>query len=78
MTEVTVNIEIYCGKCGTGSICNNATQLNSRGYGNKDVTIEIEPCESCLQSAKEDGYQEGHQNGYEEGYNKGCSDNQVE
>lgn len=58
MSEVTVDIQIYCSGCGAG-ICSNATGGNGR--------FDIEPCERCLEAAKKEGLDEGYDNGYEDG-----------
>ena len=61
MPDITVEIEIYCAKCGAG-ICRNGTERGGRGYRSIPA-FEIEPCEKCMSDAEE----EGRQKGYEEG-----------
>ena len=73
MTEITVNIEIYCAVCGNG-ICQNATpRTQSSGYNN-EPTFDIEPCEVCLENAKNEGHSEGHSEGHTEGYDEGYAE----
>ena len=52
MPDVTVNIDLWCARCGAG-ICNNGT-ARKRGGG-----FDIEPCDKCLQEARSEGYDEG-------------------
>jgi len=54
---VDVNVELFCGKCGTG-ICDNGTQRR-----NRSGALDIDPCAHCLKVA----YDEGHSDGYKEG-----------
>jgi flagellar biosynthesis/type III secretory pathway protein FliH len=55
-------MDFYCGVCG------ELLGDNVRG-GSKGIA-EIEPCEKCLENAKNEGYK----NGYDEGYEKGMED----
>ena len=58
MPGVEVNIEIYCS-CGEG-ICNHT--VGGTDYrGNPIFTVE--PCEKCLERAKEEGRDEGYNEG---------------
>lgn len=50
-----VEFEVWCSECGEG-ICNNMT-LKSTKYGT--VTFTCEPCEKCLDKAREDGVEKG-------------------
>ena len=54
-----IDISIYCETCGAG-ICNNAT-VRANG-----VTLDIEPCERCLENARDEGYNEGLEAGRKE------------
>jgi len=56
MSAIEIDIEIFCARCGAG-ICNNATASRTKGRG--QPCFEIEPCETCLEKAKDEGYQEG-------------------
>lgn len=55
--DVDVDFEVYCAKCGAG-ICHNANTRSSYKRGMAQVTIE--PCETCLKNAYENGKQEGY------------------
>lgn len=52
---VDVEIEMQCEKCGNGL---NAT-VGFRTIGAGGVYCEVEPCGTCIEKAKEDGFQEG-------------------
>jgi hypothetical protein len=67
MADITVDVQVYCAKCGAG-ICGNVTN------GRKIGTIEIEPCERCLKTEADKRYQEG----YDEGYDEGIKDTERE
>lgn len=56
-----ISIEVYCS-CGNG-LCNQTT---CKKYG----VITIEPCEDCLQKAKEEGYNAGAHDGQNERDNR--------
>ena len=51
MVDVTVDIQVYCNKCGAG-ICRNVTV-----DGNE---FHVDPCEDCLNEAATDGHTEGY------------------
>jgi flagellar biosynthesis/type III secretory pathway protein FliH len=59
MPEVSmnVNIEVYCAACGNG-LCNQ-TEF-TRGRSRNQPQFRVEPCDKCLDSAKEKGYEEGY------------------
>jgi len=46
-----IEFEVWCS-CGNG-LCNQTT--NVRGG------VEVEPCEKCLERAKDEGYNEGYE-----------------
>ena len=52
-----VEFEVWCS-WGAG-LCNQT----------KDVRggIQVEPCENCLEKARDEGYDKGHSEGYEQG-----------
>lgn len=56
MADITVDVQVYCSKCGAG-ICGNVTQ------GRKIGTIEIDPCERCLKTEADKSHQEGYDEG---------------
>ncbi len=48
--EAEISFEVYC-TCGEG-ICNNTTTRKSRTRNEDQIVIE--PCEKCLQKAREE------------------------
>jgi hypothetical protein len=62
MPEISVDIEIYCAKCGAG-ICNS---VQSQRKHNKEVFV-VEPCDKCMETARDEGYEEGETHGYKAG-----------
>lgn len=56
MPDMTVSFECYCSYCGAG-ICNNVTVKEAAWKGR--IRLDIEPCEKCLESAKEEGFEDG-------------------
>jgi hypothetical protein len=56
MPEVnaTITWEIWCAKCGA-PLCGNVSCRRSI-YDNR---FDIEPCEKCLDAARNEGYEEG-------------------
>jgi len=56
MPEITVNIEIFCDKCGAG-LCNNTSARTKPGRYS-EMAYYVEPCEKCLQEEYERGYKE--------------------
>ena len=61
----SVDIELYCEKCGEG-ICANGTATLTRGH----PCFRIDPCEKCLSTERNIGYEEGYQTGYAEAEDK--------
>jgi hypothetical protein len=64
MPTVEVNVEIWCS-CGEG-LCNQSWS--------HEGGIQVEPCNKCLEKAKDDGYDEGHKEGFDKGYEKGVEE----
>lgn len=62
-TEVEIEVEIYCMRCGAG-LCKQSKAGNT--HGRNAPFIEVEPCEKCLETAKEEGRNEGYSEGVEE------------
>ena len=56
MPEIDVNIELYCS-CGEG-LCNQSTPTHTKTRG--EPMFQIEPCQKCLDRAKDEGYEEGY------------------
>ena len=59
MPNLTVELSAYCNKCGAG-ICRNVEI-------DKNMNINIDPCETCLDAE----YDRGYSDGYEDGWIKG-------
>lgn len=57
MPKVEVEIEVWCARCGTG-ICNLAEGTHKG--------LVVEPCDRCIDEAKEDAYNDGLEDGREE------------
>lgn len=55
MPELGLEFEVFCGGCGAG-LCGNCTEGKTRGRGMPFITVE--PCEKCLEKAKEEGRSE--------------------
>ena len=53
MPTIEAEFEVFCA-CGNG-LCSNTS----------DSTVE--PCEKCLERARDEGYREGYDEGYDEG-----------
>ena len=58
MPEVnaTITWEIWCAKCGAPLCGNVSVRRHSRFDENR---FNIEPCEKCLDAARDEGYEEG-------------------
>ncbi len=56
--QASIEVEIWCS-CGEG-LCNKSdiTTRNSHYCGEKH-SITVEPCQKCLDKARDDGYDEG-------------------
>ena len=52
MTEIKVDLEAWCQRCGAG-LCSNITARKQAGR------ISIEPCEKCLENARDEGFDAG-------------------
>ena len=57
MPEVNVNVEVYCAHCGN-RLCNQTEFIRGRGGG--DPQLRVEPCETCLDVARDVSYDEGY------------------
>lgn len=63
MPSLTVEFEVYCGKCGAG-LCQQSEVR--KGDWRSQPGINVDPCEKCLEEAKDEGDEEGYQRGQEE------------
>jgi hypothetical protein len=61
--DVTVNIDVYCAKCGS-PLCN---VTNVRYGGNRSPKFDVTPCENCLEKESDAAYERGFENGREQG-----------
>jgi len=77
MPEITVDVEVFCGKCGAG-LCKNSSAEDKSGYSGTSHSITVDPCEACLETSKDEGEQEGDTDGYNRGYAEGLSDGSAE
>jgi len=50
--EVRVEFEAFCAGCG-GGMCGNVDTRSSRRRGMSQITIQ--PCEKCLEVARDEG-----------------------
>lgn len=69
MPEIEVQVEIWCS-CGEG-LCNQSTPGKDR-HGDPKITVE--PCQKCLDSARDDGRESGREEGYKEGKDDGYAE----
>ena len=57
--DVTINVEleveVFCAGCGAG-LCKQSKAGNTNYR--KQTFIEVEPCEKCLEKARDEGRQE--------------------
>ena len=61
MPLIETEIEVYCS-CGNG-LCGQSKVANNR----RGQAITVEPCQKCLDAAKEEGAKDGYNEGYEKG-----------
>ena len=69
MPLLEMEFEVFCGSCGAG-ICGNCTEGTTKGRGMPYISVD--PCQDCLDKAKEEGKDEG----YDEGYEKALEENE--
>ena len=62
MPEISVDVEVYCS-CGEG-LCRQTTSGQTRGRG--QPFFEVQPCENCLEKARDEGKDKGYREGYDE------------
>lgn len=58
MPDITVNIEVYCGKCGAG-LCHGTEFVTTRLR--QEPSFRVQPCEKCMEESREEGYAAGYQ-----------------
>jgi hypothetical protein len=65
MPTIDIDLEFQCSECG------NDLEITSNGD-----TIEIDPCENCLESKYDEGVEDGKEESHEEGFNEGFAKGQ--
>jgi hypothetical protein len=60
MPSFEVEFEVYCSSCSAG-LCNQSQTFSKGGC----LSVEVEPCEKCLEAVKEEAHNEGYDEGYE-------------
>lgn len=53
--SIEIDIEIFCGRCGQG-LCQNSSSGRTREK--QQPYFNVDPCERCLDEAKQEGYEE--------------------
>lgn len=66
-TEVEVEFEVFCGKCGAG-LCSNSTGGNTHRRNFPFVTVI--PCENCEQVQYDKGFDIGYAQGVGDAQNE--------
>lgn len=66
-TYFNISIDVGCAACG-----------NMLEVEYLDETIRVEPCEKCLEEAKQAGFDEGKTSGHDIGYKLGKSEGYKE
>lgn len=64
MPSLELEFEVFCGRCGDG-LCNNTRESASKGR--RFPSIQVDPCERCLERAKDEGINSGYDAGYADG-----------
>lgn len=67
MPELTIEFEVECALCGATLDAEIDTK-----YGTEFV--KVDPCESCIDSAKEEGDVEGYDRGHADGHAEGLKE----
>lgn len=63
MPDITVNIEVYCAKCGSG-LCNQTEFVTTRLR--QEPSFRVVPCQKCLDESHDEGVTEGYNQAKEE------------
>ena len=56
----SIDFEVWCS-CGVGLCTETKVVVTGRG-----VSLEIQPCEKCMEAARSEGYDDGFDKGKEE------------
>ena len=54
--DVSVDFEVFCGRCGAG-LCNNSREGRTPGRG--VLTLTVDPCKRCLGEEFDSGKEAG-------------------
>jgi len=65
ITDIEVEIDMRCGSCNCDL---------SASYDGAAMFLEVEPCETCIEAAKEGGEKEGYNDGYKQGHEEGLEE----
>jgi len=57
MPNVTINIDVYCARCGRG-LCHQTESTITKNQ--PSFLIDVEPCEYCLDLSYNEGYRKGY------------------
>lgn len=57
MPDLTVDVDVYCGRCG------DVLQAEFKEGYQRSNKCNVEPCEKCLEVAKDEGEEVGHTRG---------------
>ncbi len=63
MPEVSVEVEVYCAKCGDG-LCDQTE--STTGFSRGEPQFRVDPCRRCLDEAREEGKSGGYDGGSSE------------
>ena len=59
MPEMSVEFEVFCSECGQG-LC-NTTEVRVGPFHSSGPQIHVDPCDSCIDKAGQDGYEKGYE-----------------
>jgi len=57
MPDITLDIEVRCADCGSD------LEVEVEGGFRHVPEFIVKPCDTCIDSARSEGYDEGHQDG---------------
>ena len=64
MPLIEVEIEVYCARCGEG-LCNQTEATHT--FRRDQPAFRVQPCERCLEAARDEGYDKGYDEGLDAG-----------
>ncbi len=71
MPEFSIAFEVYCASCNAG-LCNQSSTSRTRTRG--ELCVRVDPCEACMDAARERGESDGYDKGFSKGYDEGLYD----